>query len=78
MTLEAIKDALQQLPQAERSSLAAWLNEIEYDNWDSEMRRDFSPGGRGSGWSEQINREITEGVSSPLEEGFRLRRGKRR
>lgn len=45
MTVEAIKDAIQQLPEEERTSLAAWLNEMEYDEWDKEMVTDFSPGG---------------------------------
>ena len=74
MTVEAIKDAIQQLPEEERTSLASWLNEMEYDDWDKEMLRDFSPGGRGITWAERISREITEGTSCPMEEGFRQRR----
>jgi hypothetical protein len=76
MTVEAIKDAIQQLPEEERTSLAAWLNEMEYDDWDQEMVRDFSPGGRGIKWVEQVNQEVTEGKSRPMEQGFRQRRGK--
>jgi len=77
MTVEAIKDAIQQLPENERTSLAAWLNELEYDDWDKEMVQDFSPGGCGTKWAEQIRREIAEGESSAMEEGLRHRRGTR-
>ena len=51
---------------------------MEYDGWDKEMLRDFSLGGRGMRWAEQINREIVEGMSRPMAEGFRQRRGKDR
>jgi hypothetical protein len=76
MTVEVIKDAIQKLPEEERTSLAAWLNEMEYDDWDKEMERDFSPGGRGMKWVEQVNQEVAEGESHPMEQGFRQRRGK--
>jgi hypothetical protein len=76
MTVEGIKDAIQQLPEEERTSLAAWLNEMEYDDWDKEMVRDFSPGGREMKWVEQVNQEVAEGKSRPMEQGLRQRRGK--
>jgi hypothetical protein len=57
MTVEAIKDAIRQLPEGERASLAAWINEMEYDEWDKEMLKDFSPGGRGMEWVEEAKRE---------------------
>jgi hypothetical protein len=76
MTVEAIKDAIQQLAEEERTSLAAWLNEMEYDDWDKQMVRDFSPGGRGMKWVEQVHQEVAEGKSRPMEQGFRQRRGK--
>ena len=60
MTVEAIKDAIQQLPEGERTSLAAWINEMEYDEWDKEMLKDFSPGGRGMDWVEEAKREVAE------------------
>jgi hypothetical protein len=70
MTVEAIKEAIAELPEDERHSLAAWLNEIEYDDWDKQMVKDFSPGGRGMAWVENVKREIAEGKASPLEEGL--------
>ena len=70
MTVEAIKDAIAGLPAEERHSLAAWLNELEYDAWDREMVKDFSPGGRGAALAERVKRQIAEGKARPMEEGF--------
>jgi hypothetical protein len=39
MTVEAIKEAIAGLPDEERHSLAAWLNELDYDEWDKETVR---------------------------------------
>ena len=74
MTVEAIKDAIQQLPKEERTSLVVWLNEMEYDDWDKQMVKDFSPGGRGMQWVEEAKREVAEGNSRPIQEGFDGRR----
>jgi hypothetical protein len=73
MTIEAIKDAIQQLPEEERTSLAAWLNALEYDERDKKMVQDFSPGGRGMQWAEDAKQELAEGNSRPIEEGFTQR-----
>lgn len=70
MTVEAIKKALSELPADDRHSLTAWLNDYEYDDWDRQMVKDFSPGGRGAAWAERVKRQISEGQARPLEEGF--------
>ena len=70
MTVEAIKDAIAGLPEDDRHSLAAWLNDLDYDDWDRQMVKDFSPGGRGMAWAESVRRQIAEGKARPLEEGF--------
>ena len=70
MTVEAIKDAIAGLPEDDRHSLAAWLNDLDYDGWDRQMVKDFSPGGRGMAWAERVKREIAEGQARPMEEGF--------
>ena len=70
MTLEAIKEAVAGLPEDERHSLAAWLNELDYDEWDKQIVKDFSPGGRGMAWAERVKREIAEGKARPMEEGL--------
>jgi hypothetical protein len=66
MTVEAIKEAIASLSEQERASLAAWMIEQDYDKWDLEMARDFSPGGRGRQIVDQVNRDIDEGKFTPL------------
>jgi hypothetical protein len=77
MTVEAIKAAITQLPEDERHSLTAWLNELEYDTWDKEMVKDFSPGGRGYHLAERAKKGIAEDKARPMEEGFAARRKSR-
>ena len=77
MTVEAIKDAIQHLPEDERTSLIAWLNEMEYDAWDKEMIRDLSSGGRGAQWAQQLRHEAAQAETRSIEEGFRQPRNKR-
>ena len=70
MTIDAIKDAITGLPDPDKVSLAAWLSLQTKDDWDREMERDFSPGGRGMNFFEDVQREIAEGNARPMEEGF--------
>ena len=70
MTVETLKEAIIELPEEERHSLAAWLNGLDDDDWDREMARDFSPGGRGAHLVEKVKREIAEGKARPMQEGF--------
>lgn len=74
MTVEAIKVAIAGLTEDDRHSLAAWLNELDYDGWDRQMVKDFDHGGRGSGWAERVKRQIANGQARPMEEGFTERR----
>jgi hypothetical protein len=69
MTVDAIKEAISQLPDDERHSLAAWLNEVDYDEWDRKMVTDFSAGGRGMALVEAIKSEVRQGKAVPFEEG---------
>jgi hypothetical protein len=41
------------------------------------MQRDFSPGGRGQRFLDQIKREIAESEPRPIEEEFAKRRRRR-
>ena len=77
MTVEAIKEAIAELPEDQRHYLAVWLNELDYDDWDKEMVRDFSPGGRGMALAEKVKRKIAEGKSRPLEEGLAQAKARR-
>src|SRR3989454_5560819 len=47
MTLEGIKQAIAELPEGERTSLVAWLNERDAKAWDKQIEDDFSEGGAG-------------------------------
>ena len=44
MSVEAIQEAIAALPEEERHSLALWRNQLDYDERDREMVKDFSPG----------------------------------
>lgn len=68
MTLEAIKQAITELPQQEKTSLAAWLNEQDAKAWDKQIEEDFSEGGAGMTLLEKWDAEIEAGGSAPLEE----------
>ena len=70
MKVEAIKEAIAGLPEDDKLSLASWLNQQTMDEWDKQMERDFSPGGRGMSFLEQVEREIGAGKTRPIEEGF--------
>jgi hypothetical protein len=67
MTVDAIKAAIQQLPEADRRNIADWLEERAEEAWDSQMERDFSPGGRGHHLLEEVNRQIDEGKFAPMD-----------
>ena len=70
MSLETLKSAIVDLPNEERHSLATWINGLDHDDWDQEMVRDFSPGGRGAHLVERVKLEIAEGKAHPVREGF--------
>lgn len=71
MTVETIKEAISRLPDEERHLLAAWLNELDYDDWDHEMVVDFSSGGRGMAMAESIKHEIAQGKAVLFEDGLK-------
>ena len=73
MSVEAIKEAIAGLPEEERHALAVWLNELDYDEWDKEMVKDFSPDGRGYHLVEKVKRDIAEDKARPIDEGFAAR-----
>ena len=75
MTVDDIKQAIAGLPGEERHSLAVWLNELDYDDWDKEMVKDFSPGGRGYHLFEKVKREIAGGKARPIVEDLAERTG---
>lgn len=77
MTLDAIKDAIELLPPEEQTTLASWLSERDWNAWDMQIERDFSPSGRGTALLAELEQEIAEGRTHPMEEGFAKRRKSR-
>ena len=78
MTLEAIKEAIEHLPPEEQSVFARWLSERDWKALDEQIERDLSTGGRGMPLLDEVEREIAEGKTLPMEEGFAERRKSRR
>lgn len=68
MTLEALKQAIAELPAEEKAGLATWLNEQDMDEWDREMQKDFSPGGRGMRVVKKVKADIRAGKFRPMDE----------
>jgi hypothetical protein len=68
MTVEAIKEAISELPAPEKTSLIQWLNTQDSEVWDREIEADFSDGGAGMALLATWDAEIKAGSSIRLEE----------
>ena len=66
MKLSTIKEAIEQLPDAELRQLVEWLDQREQLAWDHEMERDFSPGGRGASLVEKVKADVSAGKFRPM------------
>jgi hypothetical protein len=66
VTLNAIKSAIEELPEEEKRALLDWLLSRERRNWDEEISRDFSPGGRGMKMLDEVDAAIDRGDFKPL------------
>ncbi len=76
MTMEAIKEAITELPAQERTTLLRWLAEQDSLAWEKQMEADFSGGGTGTALFAQWASETEAGDSIPREELFRPRNTK--
>ena len=68
MTLEAIKAAIAELPEAERVTLAAWLVRQDSAEWDKQLEADFAAGGAGTPLVESWDAEIKAAGALALDE----------
>jgi hypothetical protein len=68
MTVEAIKEAIAELPADAKTRLAAWLLQQDMKEWDRQIEDDFSPGGRGMALLEEAEADVREGRVRPLDE----------
>lgn len=65
MTLDTVKEAIEQLSDEDRLALETWLAE----QWDAQIEQDFSPGGAGMPILEKVKAEIRAGKFARFEEG---------
>ena len=77
MTIEAIKEAIAELPPDEKSRLAAWVLQQDLDEWDRQIGDDFSPGGRGMALLEEAQADALAGRSKPLDQFLSETRARR-
>lgn len=68
MSLKAITEAIAELPRREKARLAAWLLQQDAEEWDRQIREDFSPGGRGMALLEEAEADVREGRAKPMDE----------
>ena len=67
--LQTIKEEIEHLSAAERRELANWFAELEAQTWEMEIERDFSPGGAGMPFLEEMKADARTGKFKPFEEG---------
>jgi hypothetical protein len=67
MTLTELKRAIQELPSDDRTVLASWLADMDGQTWDTEITRDFSPGGAGMEILGEVDAAIDRGDFQELE-----------
>jgi len=77
MTLEAIKEAITELPSDEKSRLTAWLVGQDIKEWDRQIEEDFSPGGRGVALLEEAEADVRTGQTKPMDSFLSEARAKR-
>ena len=77
MTIEAIKEAIADLPPDEKTRLAAWVIEQDREEWDRQIQDDFSPGGRGMALLEEAQADAREGRSKPMDDFLAETRARR-
>ena len=69
MDLAEIQNAIEELSEEQQKALAAWFAEREQAQWDTEIERDFSPGGAGLAVLEQMKADARTGKFRPFDEG---------
>jgi len=68
VTLDAVKEAIAELPAPQKTTLISWLRSQDSEEWDRQIEADFSDGGVGMSLLEQWDAEIKAGTSISLEE----------
>jgi hypothetical protein len=68
MKVEAIKEAIAELPPNEKTRLVAWIVQQDVIEWDRQIEEDFSAGGRGMALLEAAEADVREGRVRPLDD----------
>jgi len=66
MDFADIQQAIEALPVEQQTALLDWLAERESAQWDSEIERDFSPGGRGMNLFNRVKDQVARGESTAI------------
>ncbi|PYU96509.1 MAG: hypothetical protein DMG25_01710 [Acidobacteria bacterium] len=70
MTLDEIKDRINELSDGDRAELAAWLLSVDREAWDRQIEADFSPGGAGKELLDEVDAAMKENANK-IERFFR-------
>jgi hypothetical protein len=71
MDIVDIQHEIEALPVEQQSALLSWLAERDQLQWDSEIERDFSPGGDGAKLLDHVKAQVRRGDSTPLTRNLR-------
>jgi hypothetical protein len=61
MTVDSIKDLIEDLPPADQAALASWIGRRDARAWDAQIERDFTAGGAGMALLEEVDALIDSG-----------------
>src|SRR5436309_13525948 len=70
MTLDEIKDRINELSDGDRAEVAAWLLSVDREAWDRQIEADFSPGGAGKKLLDEVDAAMKENANK-IERFFR-------
>jgi len=70
LEFELKQGAIEQIPREQQTDLVSWLSERDWNASDDRIERDFPAGCRGVQVLTDLEREIAEGQSLPMEEGL--------
>jgi hypothetical protein len=68
MDLAEIQHAIEELPKDQQMALATWMAERDQTEWESEIERDFAPGGAGMTLIEEMKEDARAGKFRPFEQ----------
>lgn len=69
MDLAEIQHVIETLSAEQQTALLAWLAERDRAEWDSQIERDFSAGGTGTPFLEQVKARVRHGDSALMSKG---------